>query len=51
MAVKVANHHPSVVVDDVAWAKAHGWCFINRSDGDSSKVGDKELDDNSVRRG
>ena len=45
VAVEVANHHPSVIVDDVARAEIHGWWLINGRDGDSSKeVGDKELD-------
>ena len=39
VALEVTNHHPSVVVDDVAWAEAHGWWFINKSDSDSLKVG------------
>ena len=43
VAVEVTNHHPSVVVDNVAWVEAHNWWFINRSDGDSLKVGDGSL--------
>ena len=43
VAIEVANHHPSIIVDNFAWAEAHGWWFIDGSDSNSLKVGSKEL--------
>ena len=43
VAIEFINHNTSVIVDDVAWVEAHGWCFIYRSDSDPRKLVERSL--------